>query len=244
MRIREFAFRPAHFEEGKGLTLRPAVKCPGFRTRQVCARCNSGWMSDLEGWAKAKFGEAVAPAFDLASMSRLSFSPEDMGLIIRWLLKTAIIFELASPKGTIQAVNPQLFPVAAGKAPLTDFHVWAAYIPDASFLVHLTRGFTVWNGDVLQPYQIHSASVDFALQLNRFVLRLVRCPGATAGLKLAHVISDGQTVIRSVPFVLPIPPRCDFPHTYLFRDFAALLDTLEVHTASPSDQMFQDLSDR
>lgn len=229
MGIREFAFQPAHFQEGKGLELRPPVKCPNFRTRQVCAKCNNGWMSRLEVWAKGKIGEAVMPDFQLESMPQLVLANGDFGLMIRWLLKTAIIFELASPPGSIRAVNPELFPVAAAKEEPTDFHIWAGYIPEPNFLVHLTRGFTVWNGGVLQPYQIHSASIDFALQLNHLVFRLIRCPDATAGLKLAHVMSDGKTIIRSVPYVLPTPPRCDFPHTYLFRDFAAFLDTLEVH---------------
>ncbi len=67
MKIRDFAFQPAHFTEGKGLELRPSIKCAGFRTRQVCAKCNNGWMSNLEGWAKGRIGNAVAricPWFD------------------------------------------------------------------------------------------------------------------------------------------------------------------------------------
>lgn len=232
MEIRDFAFQPAHFTEGKGLELRPQIKCEHFRTRQVCKKCNSGWMSDLEGWAKAKIGSTVAPGFSLNAMNQLLLSEGELELMIRWLLKTAIIFELASPRGDLQAVNPDLFPVAAGKSAMTDFHVWAGYIPDANFLVHLTRGFPTWNGGRL-GYQIHSASVDFALQLNHLAIRLIRCPEATAGVKLAHVITDGRTVIRSVPFVLPSPPRFELPHTYLFRDFYAFLHLLEVHANPP-----------
>jgi hypothetical protein len=233
MQIREFAFQPAHFTEGKGLELRPAIKCAGFRTRQVCAGCNNGWMSTLEGWAKGKIGNAVAPGFALDSMSELALLDGETDLMIRWLLKTAIIFELASPRGNIQAVNPELFPVGAGKAPITDFHAWAGYIPNPNFLVHLTRGFPTWNGGKLEQYQIHSASVDFALQLNHLAIRLIRCPQATPGVKLAHVITDGNIVIRSVPFNLPVPAKFQLPHTYLFRDFYAFLDLLEVHVSPP-----------
>jgi hypothetical protein len=233
MRIRDFAFQPAHFIEGKGLELRPPIKCVGFRTRQVCATCNSGWMSNLEGWAKGKIGKAVAPGFALGSMPQLALLDGEMDSMIRWLLKTAIIFELASPRGNIQAVNPELFPVAAGNAAITDFHAWAGYVPDPNFLVHLTRGFATWNGGKRAPYQIHSASVDFALQLNHLAIRLIRCPQATPGVKLAHVITDGKTVIRSVPFTLPTPAKFELPHTYLFRDFYAFLDLLEVNV-SPS----------
>jgi hypothetical protein len=235
MEIRDFAFQPAHFTDRKGLQLRPPIKCEHFRTRQVCKTCNSGWMSDLEGWAKANIGTAVAPGFSLDAMNQLLVGDAELVLMIRWLLKTAVIFELASPRGDLQAVNPELLPVAAGKAAMTDFHVWAAYIPDANFLAHLTRGFPTWNAGRL-AYQVHSASVDFALQLNHLAIRLIRCPDATAGLKLAHVITDGTTVIRSVPFVLPRPPRLELPHTYLFRDFYAFLDVLEVHANPPKPQ--------
>lgn len=233
MKIRELAFQPAHFIEGKGLELRPPIKCAGFRTRQVCATCNNGWMSKLEGWAKEKIDNAVASGFKLQSLRELSLSQNEMDLMIRWLLKTAIIFELASPRGDLDAVNRELFPVAGGKSAPSDFHIWAAYIKDPNFLVHLTRGFPTWNGGKLAQYQIHSASVDFALQLNHLAIRLIRCPEASPGLKLAHIITDGNIVIRSVPFVLPIPPKCEFPHTYLLRDFYAFLDLLEVHVSPP-----------
>lgn len=233
MGIRELAFQPGHFMEGKGLKLRPPVKCSGFRTKQVCAICNNGWMSRLEVWAKSKIGHAVAPGFQLRSLPTLALLDGEIGSLIQWLLKTAIIFELASPPGAIRAVNPELFPVAAAKEEPVDFHVWAGYVAEPNFLVHLTRGFPTWNAGALQPYQIHSASIDFAVQLNHLVIRLIRCPDATAGVKLAHVLSDGKTVIRSVPFVLPTPPRCDFLHTYLFRDLFAFLDILEVYTTPP-----------
>lgn len=235
MQIRDFAFQPAHFTEGKGLELRPQVKCIGFRTRQVCAKCNNGWMSNLEGWAKAKIGNAVAPGFTLERMSDLLLAAGEIDLLIRWLLKTAIIFELAAPRGDIQAVNPQLFPVAAGKAPITDFHVWAGYIKDPNFLVHLTRGFPTWNAGKLTSHQIHSASLDFALQLNHLAIRLIRCPEATPGLKLAHILTDGKTVIRCVPLILPVPAKFELPHTYLFPDFYSFLDVLEVHISSPKN---------
>lgn len=233
MKIRDLAFQPAHFIEGKGLEVRPPVKCAGFRTRQVCANCNNGWMSNLEGWAKEKIGPAVAPGFQLHSLGELSLTESEMNSMIRWLLKTAIIFELASPRGDLEAVNRELFPVAGGKSTPSAFHIWAGYVPDPNFLVHLTRGFPTWNGGRLAQYQIHSASVDFALQLNHLAIRLIRCPEASPGLKLAHIITDGNIVIRSVPFIFPIHPRCEFPFTYLVRDFYAFLDLLEVHVSPP-----------
>jgi hypothetical protein len=219
MEIREFAFQPAHFTEGQGLELRPLIRCSGFRTRQVCASCNNGWMSRLEVWAKSKIGAAVAPHFRLESMFSLALQNGEMDSLIRWLLKTAVIFELASPRGNIPAVNPELFPIAAGNELPTDFYVRAGYILDRNFLVHLRRGFPVWNAGALQPYQIHRASMDFALQLNHLAIRLIRCPDATPGVKLAHVITDGSSVMRSVPFVLRLRSVGTFPTLISFETF-------------------------
>jgi len=67
-------------------------------------------------------------------------------------------------------------------------------------------------------------------------IRLICCPQATPGLKLAHIITDGNIVIRSVPFNLPSPAKFELPHTYLFRDFYAFLDLLEVHVSPPKTE--------
>jgi hypothetical protein len=233
MKIRDFAFQPAHFTEGQGLRLRPPIKCASFRTRQVCATCNNGWMSQLEVWAKKTMDNAVSPEFALSSMSQFALGETEMDLMIRWLLKTAIVFELASPRGNLEKVNPELFQVAAGTSAITDFYVWMGYIQNPNFLAHLTRGFPTWNGGKLAQYQIHSASLDFALQLNHLAVRLIRCPEATPGLKLAHIITDGRIVIRSVPLHLSSPTKFPLPHTHLFRDFYAFLDVLEVHVSPP-----------
>jgi len=234
MEIRDFAFQPAHFIEGKGLELRPHVKCAGFRTRQVCTTCNNGWMSRLESWAKTKIGDAVAPGFTLQRLTEMFLREDDIDLMIRWLLKTAIVFELASPRGDMQTVNPELIPVAAGKAPITDCYVWMGCTPDPNFLAHLTRGFSVWNGGKLQAYQVHRASVDFALQLNHLLIRLIRCPDATAGLKLAYSVTARRITFKCVPLISPIPATFSFPSSHLFPSFYAFLDTLEVHVKPPA----------
>jgi hypothetical protein len=134
----------------------------------------------------------------------------------------------------MQAVNLELIPVAAGKAPITDCYVWMGCTPDPNFLAHLTRGFSVWNGGELQPYQVHRASVDFALQLNHLVIRLIRCPDATAGLKLAYTVTARGITFKCVPLISPIPAAFSFPCSHLFPNFYAFLDTLEVHVKPPA----------
>ena len=178
MGIRKLAFHPGHFSEGEGLKVRRLIKCKDLKTRQVCRECNHGWMGKLEEWALAHFGTCVTPDFPPEQFGQLKAVQSQPQQMIRWLLKTAIILELALPKGGMAKVVPALFPVAKGSVEPTDFHVWAAYTCERSFNFHVLRGFPVWNGGVLQPFQIHEGSMNFGLHLNHLALRLFRCPNA------------------------------------------------------------------
>ena len=150
--------------------------------------------------------------------------------MIRWLLKTAIIIEHALPQGEMVKVAPSLFPVARGTEEPTDFHVWAACICEGGFKIHVLRGFSVWNGGVLQPYQVHAESMNFGIQLNHLALRLFRCPSARAWVK-GHIIqSDG---VRSMPLCLTQEARCTFPHNHVYPTLESFMDALEVCADAP-----------
>src|SRR5205809_7858940 len=71
MGIRELGFNPGHYSEDEGLELRPLIKCEYLKTKQVCKDCNSGWMSELEGWAQAHFGACVEPGFQPEELIQL-----------------------------------------------------------------------------------------------------------------------------------------------------------------------------
>ncbi len=92
-------------------------------TRRVCARCNNGWMSVLEGQAK---GLVTA----LASGTTTALSPEDQLLLATWAVKTFLVVEttfgqdLLSQPGDRQIVMSQSRPPA-------HYRVWAsAYVGD------------------------------------------------------------------------------------------------------------------
>lgn len=93
MGIRELGFHPAHYSEAGGLELRPLIKCEHLRTKQVCRTCNSGWMSALEAWAQNRLGPYVEPAVVFDGFVGLKAIPDESEMIVRWLLKTAIIIE-------------------------------------------------------------------------------------------------------------------------------------------------------
>ena len=232
MQIRNFGFHPARLSSKDGLEVRPLTKCEHLYTKQVCAGCNNGWMSELESWAQSRFGAAVEPEWPAGAIEELKALRLEAALIIRWLLKTAIMVECAFPRGDLYKVHPDLIPVAYGRTPPTDFHVWAAQTVEPSFLMHFSRGFRVWNGGVLEPYQIHQSSMDFALQLHHFAIRLIRCPSAAPGVKLPFFLPDGR---RATPMVLSSEGTLPFPQVHLYPDFACFLDALEVHAAPPQN---------
>lgn len=231
MAIRDLGFRPAHYSETGGLTLRPLIKCEHFKTKQVCDTCNRGWMRDLELWAQSRFGACVEPNTVFSDLVRLRSIPDEREMIIRWLLKSAIVVERAFPMGPTAKVPISLYSVARGAQPPTDFWAWAGYICEPGFDLHLVAGFPVWNGGVLQPFQVHEESLSFAIQLNHFAMHLFRCPDGTPTFKLATRLVDQDC--PAVPVWLTESKQ--FPERSLpvFPTFGYFRDVLEV-TANPS----------
>ena len=232
MGIRELGFHPGHFSENGGLKLRPLIKCEHLKTKQVCKACNSGWMSDLEGWAQAHFGDFVEPGLQPEEFTQVESLRSESKQLIRWLLKTAIILEHALPRGDMPKVVPALFPVARGIKEPTDFHVWAANVCESGFNLHVLRGFAVWNGGVLQPYQVHAESMNFGIQLNHLALRLFRCPSAHPWIK-GHIVQPGG--VRSMPLCLTQEARCTFPHNHIYPTLESFMDALEVCADPPQE---------
>ncbi len=233
MGIRDLGFHPAHYSETGGLELRPLIKCEHLTTKQVCGNCNSGWTSGLEAWAQNRLGPYVEPAKEFDGFVGLQSMPDESQMIVRWLLKTAIIVERALPMADTAKVAPALYPVAKGTHPPTHFWAWAAYIVEPAFELHLLPGFPVWNGGVLQPFQVHAESMNFALQLNHLVLQLFRCPDATPTLKAG--IHIGRHNCPAIPMWLTI--RAPFPEPSLpvFPNFTSFRDALEVSATAPDE---------
>lgn len=234
MAIRDLGFQPAHYSETGGLTLRPRIKCEHLRTKQICGDCNNGWMNDLELWAQSRFGRCVEPNIVLADFVHLQSIPAEREMIIRWLLKTAIIVERAFPMGATAKVPTSLYPIARGAQSPTDFWAWAGYIVEPGFNLHLVAGFPVWNGGVLQPFQVHEESLSFAIHLNHLAMHLFRCPDATPTFKLATRLVDHDC--PAVPVWLT--EHRQFPERSLpaFPNFDYFRDVLEVTAKPPKDQ--------
>jgi hypothetical protein len=187
-------------------------------------------MSGLEAWAQNRFGENVEPGADFDFLVGMNPIRDEPNLIVRWLLKTAIMVERALPRGTMESVVPSLYSVAFGTREPTDFFVWASYIVSPRFDFQLTRGFPVWNGGRLQPYQVHKESMNFVIQMNHLALRLFRCPTASPTFKAA-VRMEGD--FRSAPMWLTTRMTYPFPNRPIYPTLDLFIDALEVTASNP-----------
>jgi hypothetical protein len=110
---------PAHFSETVGFQLHnqenPRWLSPAqFTAKIVCSECNNGWMSRLEDWARRNLGDFLLPTWKRNysdGLDRFQHSPEEL---IRWLLKTAIVFELSIPSGQTYKVHESFRRIAKG----------------------------------------------------------------------------------------------------------------------------------
>jgi len=134
-----------------------------FVIKNVCATCNNGWMSRLEGRAKPLL-------LDLMNMraSLLQLSSDDRTTLSAWAIKTA--FMIASAQQSINSLPWHLFRRLAGEPQTVppECIVLAAQLP------FLPKGFLyACPGDVLPQYQDPvSVRVGFSIHHLHFVVVL------------------------------------------------------------------------
>jgi hypothetical protein len=150
---------------------------------------------------------------------RRKSDPRDL---IRWLLKSAIIFELGIPSGEMYKVHESFRSVARGVVPVSDLHVFGACVPEPQFNVHLRPGYPVWNRGELS-YLAHERSFNFVIQLNHLWLRLVSCPDATPSIRKQW---DG--IYRVMPALMSQRNVFNFPHHHWFDTYQGFEAFLEV----------------
>jgi hypothetical protein len=225
MKVRDRAFQAARFVEGQGLKTFPATKVQHFRTRQVCTKCNGGWMRLLEQWFQTRLGYLVEPQWPRLAYEMLTVLRDEADSLIRWMIKSAVIFERATPRGLIQTVPDDVRAVAKDRALSQDFHVWVGHIVEAGWDERLAKGLPVWNGGYLYRYQQHEEGFSFAVHLNHLAIRLVRCPDASPVIKASVVLSDGRPV---VPFWVKPATKYDISVAHTFPDFSSFIDAVEI----------------
>ena len=85
--------------------------------RNVCASCNNGWMSALEGDAK----RVIEP---LLSSARYDFSASARRILTRWSMKTAMVFESLGDQRQPYYLQSERDAVRAGELPRGYNAVW------------------------------------------------------------------------------------------------------------------------
>lgn len=220
----EIEFEPAIFSEDSGLKKHPKTKAGKFRTRQVCKPCNNEWMSQLEVWFEKRLGILVESSWPRPVAEIIQNLRIESDFLVRWMIKTAVVFEKASPKGLQQAI-PDAVRLMAKNGNLTDdFSLMIGHIQVPRLTAQLTKGFPVWNAGVYHDYQVHENGFTFAVCLNHLAIRIVKCPDASVIIK-AHITAPE---IPTVP--LWIKPVKNYKDRVLhsFADFQSFSNTLEV----------------
>ena len=220
----EIEFEPAIFSEDKGFKKHPKTKARKFRTKQVCRRCNNEWMSELEVWFEKKLGLLVESSWPRPIAETIQNLRRESDSLIRWMIKSAVVFEKATPKGLQQAV-PDAARIMAKDGNLTnDFSLMMGHIQTPRLTAQLTKGFPVWNAGIYHNYQVHEDGFTFGVCLNHLAIRIVKCPDATPIIK-AHITNPN---IPTVPLLLKPVQNYSKRVLHSFPDFQSFWDTLEV----------------
>jgi hypothetical protein len=231
MRIRSHKFRPAILNSNFGVKAHRPMTPENFRTRQVCAACNNGWMSHLEGEFQRSVGFLVEPTWPNLADEMIGCLRQQADVLIRWMIKTALVFEKSVPKGNSPIVPEEIRAMAKNGLTTNDFFLALGKIEVPGFTAQLVKGFPVWNGGVYHNYQVHKDGFSFAVHLNFLAMRLVRCPDASVGVKTHVFTTDNRPV---VPFwVVPKTAKYDCSVHHAFPTFNWFLDAIEIYTGQP-----------
>jgi hypothetical protein len=148
----------------------------------VCENCNNGWMAELEKAVRPILAPLVRPG--LATFDREALEPlaQNLPLLTRWLMKTAVTLSMVAPRGDLGSLPDGAAEWAYHDAVPASSMLYVGWIQDAHFSKMLGRGFRILNGGVFHGNQICETSFDFRLQLNHLGLRFVNAPDATWAL--------------------------------------------------------------
>lgn len=152
--------------ESHGYEHRRPYPVLAFETRRVCTECNSGWMSQLEGFVEDCLGVLLEPMWPPSDLRSLSVVTNNMTDLVRWLAKTACIVQCAGilPKEVIHAgLMKQVPTLSVSKS----MHVLAAFIRERNLDVRLEKGFRVWEHGTLYANREHKEGYSFAIQMNQ-----------------------------------------------------------------------------
>jgi hypothetical protein len=220
MGVRDVEFHPTKSCEVKGIQTFPKTKVKYFKTKQVCEQCNNGWMAALENWCKQHLGPLTEKDWPDNSVEIIQSLYKEANSLVRWMVKTAIVFEMAVPRGR-KVVPDHLKATTKAGGSLDGFVLFLGYIRNPRFSAYLTKGFPAWKDDVYEENLVHEDGFSFGVCLNHLALRLVRCPDASPLVK-PLITPQGHSV---VPIWIQPKLIYDKPMCHTFPDFKSFWDS-------------------
>jgi hypothetical protein len=208
-------------------TKRPAHNLLKYTTKNVCEKCNNGWMSSLENWFKYNMGFFVEPTWPILAEDHIRAALPTTSDLAAWCLKTAVVMSNNSSYRTIHD-GEMIKGLRLGYV-VNDVYVDMARIetPDVSHI--MSKGFRIGNGSPVAKWfsRKDDRAYTCIIQLNHLALRVYRCPGADPFYR---------SIRKRIPYRL-FPSTPVDPHTIDYR-FDTLLDfedALVLKTITKSD---------
>ena len=226
MRARNQKFQAAVFNGETGLKTYGWTTPGKYRTKQVCDDCNNGWMSQLEQDFQQKVGGLIEPDWPLLAEEMVQSLQDHSEMMVRWMIKTAIIFEKASPKGVRPVIPVEVRSMAIGKERTEDFFLAVANIQTADFMPNLSKGYPVWKNGIYNNHMVHRDGFSFAVHLNHLAIRLIRAPNSQAGIKMFRFAKDNKA---KAPFwIIPKTINYEDPVDHSFPAFKLFMDSIQM----------------
>jgi hypothetical protein len=167
------------YTEGEGTKHRPEHILDSLTVRHVCTKCNNGWMNDLEEWFEKRLGYLIEPEWPRLANEFIEVARPESHRLAQWLMKTAIMFNLAAMKGKLRVDFPTdvVSAVSVGKIP--EYNWVDLGFPRLSTVgCAIGKCFRAVNGGKYCRSQIFSGfGFSFGVQFNHLLLRIARAPG-------------------------------------------------------------------
>jgi len=219
-----FPVIPGIYTEGKGTTTRKEHHIEGLQVRHVCTNCNNTWMNDLEAWFELRLGHLIEPNWPKLALPMIENLKPERDKLAHWLLKTAVMFNLATLKGELPIeFTPEVMrKIKTGGLP---DHCWVdlAYSELSTVGGVMGKCFRVINGGKYNPSQVLSPGVGFrfTVQFNHLLLRLARAPCAN----VTYQSWQGEFPVRLYPAPMKGTPELIAYENVMKFEHAVVLET-------------------
>ena len=211
------------FAEGEGTVTRPPHLLDGVKVRHVCTDCNNGWMNHLESWFEQRLGCLIEPSWPKLSLPMIESLREERAQLAHWLMKTAVMFNLAALQRDRVAFAPEVTAKIKDGVLPTQCWVDLAYSKLSTVGGAISKCSRVVNGGAYNRSQVYSKGLGFrfTIQFNHLLLRIARMPEAN----VTYEFPGGAVPVRLYPNPCPSIPE-DYAYENIMQfEHAVVLTT-------------------